>query len=187
MSSRFSSQRFYANAINKKNEEFFEQSETGDIVPTRFNNGGSEMAAVFPLQGPAVVDMASDIKDRILQSLPEGSLYYASALRNLHCTLFFNRKWMEAREVMSDERNEIISQWRRLADAANPILIKLDRVVLDNNGVVLLLFQEDGPCSSDAIVELRAKAAEAFPGHPDNQAHLLVHTSLLRLVKLPEK
>ena len=114
-----------------------------------------------------------------LASVKPGSLF-VTPTRQLHVTLFHTGRTGDPRLLSPAAMAEEEAQVRALVAATPRFTLTVDRLLLSNTGVFLLLFQST--CQTPWHFRERMRAA--FPGSPAKQS-VILHSSLFRLMEEP--
>lgn len=138
-------------------------------------------------------------------ALPRGSIAWTQPTATLHATIFHpgmspgsltpaTATIAPARAPSPTDLARELEKLRQIAamgadGRGNLIDLVVDRIVMSSGGVLLVLLAPAEGCGADgvsnAVERMRAAASAAFPDAGRKQAKLLIHSSVLRLIRLP--
>ena len=167
---------------------------TRETKPLRRSPGGA-IALPFPEPFGSIRLMAAPVLlDEQAQAAVDEAVASAAARwpredvfttprAQLHVTLFHMSRPGDTRPVldeagMADELGRV----RAIGAATPPFTLVIDRLLLSDSGVLLLLFQTTG--GDRTPFELREALRAAFPDAPAKQS-ILLHSSLARTLQVP--
>ncbi len=140
---------------------------------------------VAPVRLPGTLDGAVAAAKRAalgcLRSVDDADVFHTPKAQ-LHVTLHhFGRPGPGGPRPVDDEALAAeLAAVRQLVTRTPPFCLTVERLLLSNTGVLLLLYQTD----DGAPFALRASLRRAFPASPGKQA-VILHSSLARLLTTP--
>lgn len=145
---------------------------------------GSCRLVVAPVRlGPVLDQAVRRCREQALSTLSsvKAESLFVTPDHQLHVTLFHTGRTGDPRPLSPATMLEEEAAVRALTAATPRFTLTVDRLLLSNTGVFLLLFQST--CQTPWAFRERMRAA--FPGSPAKQS-VILHSSLFRLMEEPQ-
>ncbi|KAF7107373.1 hypothetical protein CFC21_108004 [Triticum aestivum] len=159
----------------------------GAVVPRLKAADPPVRANVLYLDPVFAAEIAKAVKEVFLPYFDKAIWFQNSSM--YHFSMFHASHHLEPILATKDEIEAEVDAVKRVTEAACPLKISLDRVVLTATGVLLGLWQVE---SGTDPADIRSKLREALPRAPQKQLYdpVLLHTSFARILgppKLPQQ
>eukprot|EP00310_Coccolithus_braarudii_P017276 CAMPEP_0183339448 /NCGR_PEP_ID=MMETSP0164_2-20130417/6369_1 /TAXON_ID=221442 /ORGANISM="Coccolithus pelagicus ssp braarudi, Strain PLY182g" /LENGTH=280 /DNA_ID=CAMNT_0025509439 /DNA_START=14 /DNA_END=856 /DNA_ORIENTATION=+ len=134
--------------------------------------------------GLEIARLAMDAAAAVVAELPQGSEFYLQEKGTMHCTVFHPSSPHQPSPLDAAGLEQEMSVISALVGSLDgPMQLQVERIVMTPGGVMLLLLHDISEV--EKMDPLREALPETVPHSPAKQVSVIIHASLLRLLRLP--